>query len=264
MNDLIAILTQLWLDTKEAQIYLLCLQYGMVTATTLARLSKLAISSVYEVTTRLVQHGYIVMHKKPITTYFSATAPEHILALLGSQKNDLQTKIDTMNTHMTDFHALTQYTGQLPQVQYYEGQEALSFFFTQIANANYSYSVFSVDHLIHSIYGSIEELGKNLSHPGVKGAQRILTYSPTAITYKAMVEPINPHIHRKILPPGYEMQAEMTLTDDAILHMSFGDKLAVIEIKHPIYYQSHKMLFDYMWNTLPSDEKKEKKMKVKK
>lgn len=255
MNDLITILTQLWLDAKEAQVYLLCLQYGMVTATTLARLSKLARSSVYEVTTRLVQHGYIVMHKKPITTYFSATAPDHILNLLHNQKNDLQTKIDTMSTHMSDFHALTQYTGQLPQVQYYEGQEALSFFFTQIANANYSYSVFSVDYLIQSIYGSIEELGKNLSHPWIKWAKRILTHSPIALRYKKMITPVNRNIHRKILPPGYEMQAEMTLTDDSILHMSFGDKPAVIEIKHPIYYQSHKMMFDYMWQTLSSRKK---------
>ena len=91
-----------------------------------------------------------------------------------------------------------------------------------------------------------------------------MTYSPSAIRYKALAESMNSKVHRKILPEGYEIQAEMSLTDDSVLHMSFGDKPAVIEIKHPIYYQSHKMIFDYMWNTLPSDEKKSKSIKIQK
>jgi hypothetical protein len=36
-----------------------------------------------------------------------------------------------------------------------------------------------------------------------------------------------------------------------LVWMSFGEHPSILEIKHPIYYQSQKDMFDYIWNSLP-------------
>lgn len=157
MESLSLFIESLGLNKKETQIYLSCLQYGLVTATTLSRISKIPRSSIYEITMKLIQQGFLAQHKKQVTSYFSATKPENLISILINQKEQIEKKIVWLESHLDELRNLSQYTGQIPKVQYYEGQEALFFFFEQIANAKFSYSVFDVESLIGSIYGNIQE-----------------------------------------------------------------------------------------------------------
>jgi sugar-specific transcriptional regulator TrmB len=79
MQSLSLFIESLGLNKKETQIYLSCLQYGLVTATTLSRISKIPRSSIYEITMKLIQQGFLAQHKKQVTSYFSATKPENLL-----------------------------------------------------------------------------------------------------------------------------------------------------------------------------------------
>jgi hypothetical protein len=103
--------------------------------------------------------------------------------------------------------------------------------------------------LLKHIYFDIDELYTKLSNDTVKWAKRIVTYSETAKKY--LDKQTNRNIQRKMLPQWYPLATEITLYDGVLLQISLGDNPAILEMKHPIYYQSHKTLFDYIWNSLP-------------
>lgn len=249
MQDLVEIVQSLGLNKKEAEVYLACLQYGRLTATSLSRICKIPRSSIYEVTTKLMQRGFVAQQKKQVTTYFSAVEPSKIIQLLEHQKKELQDRIFTIHDHVADFESLKLFAGKPPQLQYYEGRDALELFFQQIAEADYSYSIFSLDNLLKHLYFDVDTVLKNLSNNQIKWAKRIMTYSENAKEY--LSKQTNPNILWKMLPEWYELETEITLFDGMLLQISFGEHPSVIEIKHPIYYQSQKTLFDYIRNSLP-------------
>lgn len=251
MQKLQDILQMVGLDKKEASIYLACLQFGNVTATTIARVTGIPRTSLYDIAPKLVEQGFLTISKKQKTTFFIATDPSKIIDTLHHRKEKIEHQIQEFKQNLSDFQSVKSFVGIVPSVQYYEWREALELFFQQIAQAEYSYSIFSLDDLLKHVFFDIDELLKHLSHPWVKGAQRIMTYSENAIKYKKMVEKINKKIKRKILPKWYTLAAEITLFEWTLLQMSFWDpKPAILEMKHPIYYQAHKTLFDYIWKSI--------------
>ncbi len=251
MQNIQRTLENLGLDKKESSIYLTCLQFGAVTATTLARITNIPRTSLYDIIPRLVKKWFIHTTKKQKTTLFSAVDPNKIIHMLQAQQQKILDQIHDVENIIPEFKSMQSFVGTVPTVEYYEWRESLDMFFEQIANAEYSYSIFSLDDLLKHIFFNVDELLKHLSHPDIQGAQRIMTYSPNAIDYKKKAEKINPHIKWKILPQWYELSAEITLFEWTLLQMSFGDpKPSILEMKHPIYYDAHKTLFDYIWNSI--------------
>ncbi len=236
------------LTEKESVLYLTCLQYGKVTASTLSRMTGIARASIYDHMDRLLAKWFIKTWKDSGKSYYSAVDPQNIYVFLNEKKNTIEKQIRTFRDSLDLFDKLKEFTGIVPQVQYYEWREALEFFFKQIAAAKYSYSIFSLDNLLKHVYFDIDEILANMSNPTIKGAKRIMAYSPKALEY--LKKQVNPNIERKLLPKGYEMEAEITLYDGVLLQMSFGEKPSILEIKHPIFYKAHKTIFEYLRNSL--------------
>ena len=249
MHALHSILKKTGLTEKEVRIYISCLQYGQLTASSLARLTNIPRASIYDHASRLIKKWYLTQSEKNKTHYFRAVDPQQIYIFLNEQKNDFVDKVELFQEVIPQLQQLKTFSGTVPEIQYYEWKESLSLFFHHIAHAHYSYSIFSVDDLIKHIYFDIDELYKHLSNPTIKWAKRIVSYSETAKSYLAKQH--NPNIQRKMLPVWYPMAAEITLYDGVLLQMSFGDNPSILEMKHPIYYQAHKTLFDYIRNSLP-------------
>ncbi len=168
--------------------------------------------------------------------------------MLNERKNILEEQVLWFKEMLPMFEKMKQYTGHLPQVQYYEGKEALEYFFNQIAEASYSYSIFSLDDLLKHVYHDIDHVLEKLSHRSIRWAKRIMSSSELSKEY--LSKQSNENIERKLLPEWYEMKAEITLYDGVLLQMSFGDHPTILEMKHPIFYQAHKTLFDYIWTSL--------------
>lgn len=248
MKSLHQILEEVGLNDKESSIYLACLQYGKVTASTLSRMTGIARASIYDHIGRLVVKWFVKIGKDRGKSYYSAVDPQNIYIFLNEKKNAIEQQLHTFKESLSLFNEIRQFTGIVPQVQYYEWREALEFFFKQIAAAKYSYSIFSLDNLLKHIYFGVDEIFANLSNPQIKGAKRIMSYSPLAMEY--LEKQTNPHIEWKVLPPGYEMAAEITLYDGVLLQMSFGETPSILEIKHPIFYKAHKTIFEYIWNSM--------------
>jgi len=248
MKSLSQLLQSLSLSERESSLYLVCLQYWETTASTLARMTWIPRASIYDTTARLVKRWFIRVVKRDGKSKYSAVDPRDVYIQLNEKKNIIQEQVKEFRESLQDFDELRQFKWMVPQVQYYEGKESLEQFFQKIAWAEYSYSIFSVDDLLKHVYFDIEKLYKWLSNPDIKWAKRIVSHSEIAKKYLSMQK--NDRIERKMLPPWYTMEAEISLYDWVLLQMSFGDQPAILETHHPVYYKAQKTLFNYMWESL--------------
>lgn len=248
IQDIQKLLLQTWLNKKEASIYISCLQFWHVSASTLARNTWIPRPSIYDITSRLIKKWFLTQGKTKGKSKFIAVEPRNIYVMLNEKKNIIEQQVESFWNALEQFETLKQFTWILPQIQYYEWKESLEYFFQQIADADYSYSIFSLDDLLKHIYHDIDQIMKKLSHSWVKWAKRIMSYSESAMKY--IEQQKNPNIQWKILPKWYDIPAEITLYDWVLLQMSFGDTPSILEMKHPIYFKAHKTLFDYIWNSL--------------
>jgi hypothetical protein len=183
---------------------------------------------------------------------FAAVDPQDVYVFLHQKQNAFADKIQSFKEAIPALEEMKTFTGIVPKMQYYEWKDSLEHFFQRIAQARASYSIFSVDDLLTHVYFDLDELFEKLSSTTIRSAKRIVCDSPIAREYIARQK--NPHIAWKILPLGYPLAAEITLYDWVLLQMSFGETPSIVEMKHPIYYQAHKTLFDFIRNSLPQCE----------
>jgi hypothetical protein len=102
------------------------------------------------------------------TTHYNAVDPRSIYIFLNEKKNDLSDKVELFKEAIPVLNELKLFKGVVPQIQYYEGRDSLELFFYNIAHADYSYSIFSIEDLLKHIYFDIDELYTKLSNDTVK------------------------------------------------------------------------------------------------
>lgn len=120
MQKLQDILQMVGLDKKEASIYLACLQFGNVTATTIARVTGIPRTSLYDIAPKLVEQGFLTISKKQKTTFFIATDPSKIIDTLRHRKEKIEHQIQEFKQNLSDFQSVKSFVGIVPSVQYYE------------------------------------------------------------------------------------------------------------------------------------------------
>jgi sugar-specific transcriptional regulator TrmB len=249
MKNIHQLLQKTWLTDKESLLYTCCLQYGKASAATLSRMTGIPRPSIYDHASRLIKKWYMTTTSVQGKTMYIAVDPQDVYLFLHEQENSFVEKIASFKEAIPTLQQLKTFVWIVPEIQYYEGKESLEQFFYHIAHAQASYSIFSVDDLLKHVYFDIDELYEKLSNDSIKSARRIVSFSPLAKEYIA--KQTNPNIARKMLPAWYPLAAEITLYDWVLLQMSFGETPSILELKHPIYYQAHKTMFDYIRNTLP-------------
>lgn len=250
MDKLEELLLLLWLQQKEAKIYLICHQYKQATASRIANLSGINRTSVYDYTKNLVQKWFLQMSIRNTITYFVAVSPHDILALLDTKKKEIDKQEVQLQNHLTDFDQLQTFQNIVPEVQYFEWVDAIEKFYREMVASEDSYSLFDLEAIFEYLYFDIPIILKTLANKSVKSAKKIMTYSKKSLEYKKKIESTNPNIQVKILPKKYKLQADVTFFDGKIFHISYGSIPSVVKIVHPVLYEAQKAQFEYIWDSL--------------
>lgn len=250
MDKLEDLLSLLWLQKKEAKIYLICHQYKQVTAARISNISGINRTSVYDYTKNLIQKCFLQVMIRNNITYFTAISPHDILTLLETKKKEIWNQELEIKKHMTDFDKLQTYQNIVPEIQYFEWVEAIEKFYQEMVASESSYSLFDLDAIFQYLYFDVNTILKNLSNPSIKAAKKIMTFSEQSLKYKKKIEATNPNIKVKILPKKYKLQADVTFFDGKIFHISYWTMPSVVKIVHPVLYEAQKAQFDYIRDSL--------------
>lgn len=119
------ILEKIGLNEKEARVYLALLELGSQPASVIGKKSKINRSTTYLVLESLIKHGYVNQHVRADVKYFTAADPKTIVQSLESMEKEIEINRNELESHLTEFYALTNPLSIKPKVKYYEGEEGV-------------------------------------------------------------------------------------------------------------------------------------------
>jgi sugar-specific transcriptional regulator TrmB len=125
------ILKKLHLSKKEAEIYLALLKIGQSSSSQIAAELNLPRQTIYSVLEKLIEDGFVEQSDKRGVKQFFAD-PNQLLALVEKQKEELERSKQTLKEEIPKILAENKRGGEVPIVQYYEGQEGLRRLFENI------------------------------------------------------------------------------------------------------------------------------------
>ncbi len=116
----------LGLHDKEVSVYLLLLQLGPSTASTLADRSNMPRSTAQFTCQQLTKRGLLHMIQKANAYIFTAEPPEKLGLLLRKQQEELAEKGEQLHRIIGELKAMQNPYSVLPKVQFYEGKEGIA------------------------------------------------------------------------------------------------------------------------------------------
>ncbi|MBT4384249.1 hypothetical protein HOD30_00710 [Candidatus Peregrinibacteria bacterium] len=124
-TDIKYFLSQLGLSEKEVELYICSLKSGMQTASTLAKKTGIARSTVNFIFTQLIQKGFAKKENRENTSYFSVIQPESLEYILLQKKAQANKQLSEFQNILPVLSALQNENALLPKVTYYEGLDSL-------------------------------------------------------------------------------------------------------------------------------------------
>ena len=121
-------LEKIGFSRKEADAYLATLEYGPATITDVARLTGHKRSTLYNVMRDLLQKGAVVLSRRNGRTLYDAEKPKKLLTMLQSRGRELE-------NFLPQLEAVRNAKQSIPEVQIYEGEEALKNIYSDIYGA---------------------------------------------------------------------------------------------------------------------------------
>jgi sugar-specific transcriptional regulator TrmB len=116
-----SILLRLGLTSKEASIYLHCLELGPQPVSVIAKRTGLKRTTAYANLENLGRKGLISQHVEKSVKYFSATNPNNLHKILQAKKDDCVESEELLINSMSDFLNLIHPQRANPNVRFYEG-----------------------------------------------------------------------------------------------------------------------------------------------
>lgn len=125
MDELPVELARLGLSEKEAAIYLAALELGPSTVQDLAKKARVNRATAYLLLDALALRGLVSTFVKSKKRSFVAESPERFLALLRTQRDELDLRETEFSKVLPQLLALFNRESVRPQVRYFEGKEGL-------------------------------------------------------------------------------------------------------------------------------------------
>lgn len=248
-DQLIKILTNLGLNTKEAGIYLACIEKGTSAVSELAQSAKINRVTTYDILEKLKSKGLVSFFTKKKIKYFSATDPEIVLDEYEKRTNDFR-------QFLPKFKQLTGETSH-PRVRYFEGLEGIK--------TIYADTLTSKTEILN--YANTEEIRKNWpnydSEYVAKRAKKQIFLKGIAPHDKAgeILKKEDEKYYRniKLVPANeFDFTNEINIYDDKVAIISFKDELIGMIIESHEIANSQRTIFNMCWKFADLFNKREK------
>lgn len=125
ITDIQTFLLDFGLSSKEVELYLCSLRNGSQTASTLAKKTRIARSTVNFLFGQLIQKGFASKEARENTTYFSVIEPESIEYILLQRNMESKKQLNDFKDLLPLINQLKSKNSLVPKVTYYEGLDSL-------------------------------------------------------------------------------------------------------------------------------------------
>lgn len=232
-------LHSLGFSEKEAEVYLALNQYGASPASTLARLTKIKRTSMYDVLNSLLKKNLIITYQKGSYTYY---AIDDVNKILYQERDKLRLAESVVNQLQEDQGRTSDI-----QVNHYKGEEGYREMYEDILRIKPKELLVWI-HLdeFYQALDPVREEEWTQERISKKIWTRLLMQdTPLARKFQKK----DPDSCRKtiLLPKKYMFATTCFLYDGHILLFDSHENITGIRIYHPEFYKMQKQIFEMNW-----------------
>lgn len=238
--QLLATLTKLGLKESEAQIYMTTLEQGETTILLLAKATGIKRGTVYEITNRLLERGFLKVTMAEKRRFLVAEDPQTISAKFKEYS-------DTLFSQLPQFLALQNSNEYKPKITYYEGEDGIWQILDDTLHQNEEIlsfdSVANIYHLVNP--QKVEDYIKRRVTKKISTRIIALESDVSKLWLKRGVEELR---DIRIIPKAkYNFAADIEIYGNKVAIMSYKDHLFGIVIESEQISQLYRSAFELMW-----------------
>lgn len=247
--DIKSILEKIGLNKKETDIYLTYLKHGPESITNIARLSGYKRSTLYNLVESLLKKGFLVLIRRNKRTYYDATKPRKLLAILHAKERELEKLMPELEKVKTSKRII-------PQIKVYETEENIRDLYYEI------YSSFNTKEEV-CFLTSVSDLEKYAPfalksfrvalEKNKKYKIRELIFADKAgRSYVRNSKKRKVKHNIKLLPANFPIYNDIVVFKDKVVLFSFKKRIIATFIDYQEIAQTVKSLYEWAWKNAKS------------
>jgi sugar-specific transcriptional regulator TrmB len=244
LQRLLATLSEIGLNAKEANAYLTLLSIGSNPASVIAKKVKINRSSCYSLLERLMQKGFIQQYIKDNVTYYNAVEPKYILDQLKNKKFELEDKIDNLGNSIAQFELLkNEYRGK-PRVVFFEGEAGVQ---NIMEDTLTSKTVVRAYASLNELTGLFPGYWPNYyKRRAQKGVFVKAIYPADELSYLHKLRDVEELRESRLIPKEFDFHLDIMIYDNKMAITSLREKFGVL-IESKEMAESQRRIFDFIW-----------------
>lgn len=248
------LLQDIWLEKTEAEIFLVCHKFWRLSTWSISRHVKLPRTTIYGYVEKLVEKKMLIPEKWTRGNYYRSISPDELIALFKNKKSHFDEIIEKVEAMKPALLELANQSKYVPKVQYYEWKETIALLYDKIYKAKERYFISDMDAIMDFMWWTPEQTAKAFIHPKWSSIELLLD-TPRAreyLKYKhALSKGKKYNYSVKFLPSSNEsIKSDTILIDGIYYHIAYWGNLFWIEINNDIFFQTQKLLFDKLWDSI--------------
>ena len=234
------IITELGYNEKEASIYLSLLEIGTADVSSIAKISGVPRTYVYDLAKKLVAAGVLLQTKKEKRIMYSAISPD---VLLEKQRS----KAEKLQEAMPELKALFNTSGNKPRIYYFEGDAGIQKINEDTLNYKGEIVAFTSPRYLKYKAGRLHKQYVNQRLKKHNKARIIGEYSPEMIELKKLDEKENRQT-RMIPPALFNSEIEVGMYGNKVSIVDYKENFGFI-IESQEFSKMLKMVFELIWDS---------------
>jgi sugar-specific transcriptional regulator TrmB len=232
------LLQDLGFSEKETKVYLSLNQYGPMPASTIARLTEIKRTSVYDILNALLQKNVITSYRQGIYTYF---AIDDINKLYLYEKE----KLNTAKLLIENLKDRNKYQQNI-QVNYYRGKEGYVEVYDEMIRSNPQEILCWTDINFLNVFTPQQDVVGIADRVRRKISMRILMKdSPRAREYRKNDSQLLREI--RLLPATFRFETTLFIYQGHVIFFDYHEPATAIRIQHDGIYLMMKEFFEITW-----------------
>ena len=238
--DLNEILTNIGLDQKETATSMAVLELGTASVYSIAKKAELKRPTVYRILDQLKQKGLVSIIPRIKKQLFTAESPENII-------RELQRKTEVMKRYLPEFLALQNTKKEKPQVQLFEGKEAVRQIYQKIYLGQEVWFFGSIRQ-VTSLYPEEFKIFIQRVNSGELRARDLFVFSEKDLEFSKSAKQ-NSNYQIKFLKQNNLSLTDSALYGDTVAFFSFSPQIFVVTITSKEISGTFKTLYNAAWQT---------------
>jgi sugar-specific transcriptional regulator TrmB len=245
LHRLLTTLSEIGLNSKEANCYLTLLSIGPNPASTIAKKCKINRSSCYSLMERLMKNGFTQQYIKGNVTYYTAVEPRCILDQLKNKKFEMEDKIDNLGNCIAQFELLkNEYKGK-PRVVFFEGEAGVQNIMEDTLTSSTILRAYSSLNELTDLFPSYWP--NYYKRRAQKGVFVKAIYPANEFSYKHKLRDKEELRESKLIPKEFDFHMDIMIYDNKVAITSFKEKFGVL-INSQDMSESQRNIFDFIWD----------------